>query len=51
MADEGCICKFKRMALPDVNVSKVGSQQWLREQYGLGVNDIYNAAKAMIEEK
>jgi transketolase len=51
LADEGCICKFKRMALPDVNVSKVGSQQWLREQYGLGVNDIYNAAKAMIEEK
>jgi hypothetical protein len=39
------------MALPDVNVSKVGSQQWLHEQYGLGVNDIYNAAKAMIEEK
>jgi transketolase C-terminal domain/subunit len=45
LADKGCICKFKRMALPDVNVSKVGSQQWLREQYGLGVDDIFNAQK------
>jgi hypothetical protein len=36
---------------PRRHVSKVGSQQWLREQYGLGVDDIFNAAKAMIEEK
>lgn len=47
LADEGALCKFKRMALPDVNVSKVGTQPWLREQYGLGVNDIYEQIKAM----
>lgn len=49
LADEGCVCQFKRMALNDVYVSKVGSQEWLREQYGLGVNDIYNTVKAMLE--
>ena len=32
--------KFRRLALPDVNVSKIGSQNWLREQYGLGVKGI-----------
>ena len=48
LADEGCICKFKRMALPDVNVSKVGSQGWLREQYGLGVDDIVKTVKEMV---
>lgn len=37
--------KFKRLALPDVNVSKIGSQEWLRDQYGLGVKDIVNAVK------
>ena len=40
LADEGAICHFKRMAFPDVNVSKVGSQSWLREQYGMGIEDI-----------
>jgi transketolase len=27
--------KFKRIAFPDINVCKVGSQEWLREQYGM----------------
>jgi transketolase len=27
--------RFKRIALPDVNVCKVGSQEWLRTQYGM----------------
>ena len=36
LADEGCLnVKMKRMALPDVNVHEVGSQQWLREFYYL----------------
>jgi len=36
LADEGCLnVKMKRMALPDVNVHEVGSQQWLREYYHL----------------
>lgn len=51
LADEGCVCKFKRMAFPDVNVSKVGSQSWLREQYGLGVDDIVKNVKEMVNAK
>ena len=36
LVDEGCTnVKMKRMALPDVYVHEVGSQQWLREQYHL----------------
>ena len=37
--------RTRRLALPDVNVSKVGSQDWLREQYGLGVRHIVQAVK------
>ena len=41
LADEGCMnVKMKRMALPDVFVHEVGSQQFLRERYGLGMQDI-----------
>jgi transketolase len=40
---------FKRIALPDVNVSKIGSQDWLRDQFGMGVNDIVKAIKAMVK--
>ena len=36
LADEGCLnVKMRRMALPDVNVHEVGSQEWLREYYHL----------------
>jgi hypothetical protein len=34
--------KMKRMALPDVNVHEVGSQQWLREYYHLTAPFIEN---------
>ena len=41
LMDEGCgNVKFRRLALPDVNVSKVGSQEWLRKQYKMSVEDI-----------
>lgn len=51
LADENRVCQCKRMALGDVYVSKVGSQGWLREQYGLGTNDIHNTVKAMLAAK
>ena len=36
LADEGALnVQMKRIALPDVNVHEVGSQQWLRERYHL----------------
>ncbi|MBQ6829597.1 MAG: transketolase [Clostridia bacterium] len=50
LAEAGCPCELKRLALPDVYVSKVGSQEWLREQYGLGQDDIYNAVKEMLNK-
>lgn len=41
LCDEGLSgVRFKRMALPDVFVHQVGSQQWLRQLYGLGAEDI-----------
>ncbi|NMA44009.1 MAG: transketolase [Oligosphaeraceae bacterium] len=50
LMDEGCgNVPFKRLALPDVNVTKVGSQAWLRDQYGLGVADVANAVKDMVK--
>ncbi len=38
---------FKRMALPDTYITKVGSQAWLCDQYGIGDADIAAAVKAM----
>jgi transketolase C-terminal domain/subunit len=37
--------RFKRIALPDVNVCKVGSQEWLRAQYGLSPQAIAETIK------
>lgn len=50
LMDEGCgNVKFKRIALQDVNVTKIGSQDYLRDEYGMGVNDIANAVKTTIK--
>ncbi len=43
------IIPFKRLALPDVNVSKIGSQKWLIEEYGLGVQHIVKAVKGILK--
>ena len=43
LAESGVPCRFKRLGLPDVNVSKIGSQDYLRDEYGLGVADIVKA--------
>ena len=42
--------RFKRMALPDVNVCKIGSEEWLRDQYGLGVADIVSTVKGLVKK-
>lgn len=36
---------FKRIALPDVNVSLIGHQAWIREQYGMGDEGIAKQIK------
>jgi transketolase len=41
-------CKFKRVGIPDVNLSLVGGQEWLEEQYGLSPNAIAEQAKKLI---
>lgn len=41
--------KFKRLALPDINVSLVGSQKWLLAQYGLSPDGIYESVKDFLE--
>ena len=40
LAEAGVPCRFKRMGLQDVNVSLIGSQDWLRDQYNLGIDAI-----------
>ena len=51
LMDEGCgNVPFKRLAFPDVNVTKVGSQAWLRDQYGLGVKDVVDSVLAIVKK-
>lgn len=50
LAEEcGSSVKFKRLALPDINVSRVGSQQWLLAQYGLDAEGIAGSVKKIME--
>ena len=42
--------RFKRMAIPDVNVCKIGSEEWLRDQYGLGVANIVSVVKGLVKK-
>jgi transketolase len=50
LADSGnCnLMKFKRIALPDIYVSKVGTHEWLRDYYGLGTENIIKEALLLI---
>ena len=43
--------KCKRIALPDVNISKVGSQEWLREQYGMSPQGIADTIEKTVRQK
>ncbi|MDO8685109.1 MAG: transketolase C-terminal domain-containing protein, partial [Clostridiales bacterium] len=50
LADTGNLnVRFKRIAFPDINISRVGSQEWLRGQYGMSpdaiAETIYNTLK------
>ena len=49
LMDEGAgDIPFKRLAMPDVNATKVGCQAWMREQYGLGVKDVIAAVREIV---
>lgn len=47
----GSRIKFKRLALPDVYVTEIGSQAFLRDRYGLGVDAITDAVVGMLNIK
>ncbi|NUN92323.1 MAG: transketolase [Verrucomicrobiae bacterium] len=50
LMDEGCLdVKCRRLALPDVNVSLVGSQDWLRAQYGLAAPQIAASVRELLQ--
>ena len=49
LADEGCLgVPFKRLGIHDTYITKIGSQGWLCDQYGIGVADIAAAVKSMV---
>ena len=51
LADAG-LCgsiKFKRMGLQDVHISKVGTHEWLRTEYGLSPQHIENEIKILLQ--
>ena len=41
--------KFRRFAIPDVNVSLIGSQEWIRDQYGLSSKKIAERVKEALK--
>jgi transketolase len=50
LADEGLTPKaFKRLAFPDVNIAKIGGQNWIRDQYGLQANGIADSVKKILK--
>jgi transketolase len=47
---DACVAprRFLRIALPDVYVSKVGSHEWLLDQYGLSAQKIAGSVRTML---
>jgi transketolase len=43
--------RFLRLALPDVYVSKVGSHEWLLDQYGLSTRKIVAAVRSLLDSR
>jgi transketolase len=51
LMDEGVgSVRFKRLALPDVNVSEVGTQKWLLDRFGLNEQGIRAAVRQTLEK-
>ena len=48
LMDAGVSCKFKRLGLPDVYVTKIGCQRWLCEEYGIGPTGIKAAINGVL---
>lgn len=51
LMDEGCgNVPFKRLGLQDLYITKIGCQEWLRDQYGMGVRDVVAAVKTLLKK-
>ena len=48
LADAGVGVPFRRLGLPDVYVTQVGSQGWLCDQYGIGPDGIADSVRALV---
>ncbi len=48
LVDAGLPCRFRRVAFPDVNISAVGSQDWLRARYGMSPEGIVKSALELL---
>jgi transketolase len=52
LADEGILgVKFKRIALPDVNISYVATHQTLLDKYGMSAHKLQNKIRGAIKNK
>jgi len=51
LADEGILgaIKFKRIGFPDIYITKVGNQEWIREEYGLGIKSIETEIRKILD--
>ncbi|MBN1446187.1 MAG: transketolase, partial [Candidatus Omnitrophica bacterium] len=51
LADNAAGVKFRRIALPDVLVGAVGSQEWLRSKYGMSPEGIAETVQGLLKDK
>ena len=51
LAEEGCPCRVHRMGMPDVYSCIVGTQQYLRQRYGMDDEAVAAKAKEILKEE
>lgn len=51
LAEEGCPCRVHRMGMPDVYSCIVGTQQYLRQRYGMDDETIAAKAEEILKEE
>lgn len=50
LADNGCLnIKFKRIGFPDINISDVETQEWLRAKYNMSTSAISEEVENLLE--
>ena len=51
LAEEGCPCRVHRMGMPDVYSCIVGTQQYLRQRYGMDDEAVAAKAEEILKEE